>query len=68
MSPRRGCLALYLAFGLALCGAYALAEGTRVWRPKPVLHAVVSPTVRVPPGSQGGGSGTFWHSGSHGGK
>ncbi len=65
---------LYLAFGASLAGAYALAETSRLFRPRAVLHATVYPSVRTPPGvsggggTGGGGSGSFWHSGSHGGK
>ena len=59
-------LAVYVAGGLALTGAYALAEFLG-WEPFESRVQTVSPSVRTPPGDSGG-SGSFWHSGSHGGK
>ncbi|MBK7876708.1 MAG: hypothetical protein IPJ77_13345 [Planctomycetes bacterium] len=59
-------LALYVAAGLALIGAYALAE-TFGWEPFESGVQTVVPSVRTPPGDSGG-SGSFWHSGSRGGK
>lgn len=68
MNPlHRPWLALYVLFGLGLAGAYGLAEISGIGRPSPSVHAVImKPSVRTPPGSSSGGS--FWHSGSHGGK
>lgn len=61
-------LALYVAAGLALAGVYAAAEAFG-WEPFESAAQIVHPSVRTPPGdSGGGGSGSFWHSGSHGGK
>jgi hypothetical protein len=63
--------ALYLLFAACLTGAYIVAEMFG-FESASAAYERIEPSVRASPGSTGvvhsGGGGTFWHSGSHGGK